>query len=119
MRKLKKLSAFKKRKEEKKPEISSIYKDYKENLEGSRSIDIIEEVESESGTDREENIYVIINYCVDKENKLTLDGFLQPKDETYPISTERIDVGVKRADDYTKCVSAIKALPNSSKRISF
>jgi hypothetical protein len=116
MKKIKKSSAFKRRRKAKKHEIGQTMKNYREILNNAQNIDTIGEVENESDTDREEDISVTINYYVGKENRKRLDEWLRPKDETYPISTDIIDVGVKKADDYNKWVSAIKALPNSSKR---
>jgi hypothetical protein len=112
MKKIKTSSVSRKRKGVKKREIGETIKEYNETLNNTQNIDTISEVDSES--DREEDICITLNYFVDQEiRSIRLNEQSLPEGSYEPVSTDRIAVGTKRADDYTKWVSAIKALPNS------
>jgi hypothetical protein len=102
MKKIKKSSVSRKRKGAKRREIGETIKDYKETLNNTQNTDTISEVDSES--DREEDICITLNYFIDQEeSSIRLNEQSLPKDVNDSVSsTDRIAVGAKRADDYTK-----------------
>jgi hypothetical protein len=101
MKRIKKSSFIRKRKGAKRRELGETIKDYRETLNNTQNIDTISEVDSES--DREEDICITLNYFIDQEeSSIRLNEQSLPKGVNDPVSTDRIAVGVKRADDYTK-----------------
>jgi hypothetical protein len=117
MRSTKKPTVLRKRKSAKRYEIRKPIKNYKEEPNAKQDIETKREVESESDINKEEDICITLDYFVDqRESSIRLMSNVYLKSANDPTSTDRIAVGAKNAEEYTKWISTIKALPNSLKK---